>query len=175
MKIADDIRLLASGSRCGIGEIILPTNEPESSIMPGKVNPTQCEAITMVYAQVMGNHTTVTIAGSNSHFELNVFKPVIIYNVVQSIQLLADASVNFSNKCIAGIQANEERISYLLNQSLMLVTALNTHIGCDNAAKIAKYAYDKNTTLNEAAIALGLLDGQTFDEVIRPENMFSPK
>ncbi|WP_339045535.1 class II fumarate hydratase [Candidatus Mesenet endosymbiont of Agriotes lineatus] len=175
MKIANDIRLLASGPRCGIREIILPTNEPGSSIMPGKVNPTQCEAITMVCAQVMGNHTTVTIAGSNGHFELNVFKPVIIYNVLQSIQLLADASINFSNKCIVGIQANRKRISDLLNQSLMLVTALNTHIGYDNAAKIAKYAYDKNITLKEAAIELRLLDEQRFDEIIKPENMISPK
>ncbi|XGA08231.1 MAG: class II fumarate hydratase [Wolbachia endosymbiont of Xenopsylla cheopis] len=175
MKIANDIRLLASGPRCGIGEIILPTNEPGSSIMPGKVNPTQCEAITMVCAQVMGNHTTVTIAGSNGHFELNVFKPVIIYNVLQSIQLLADASINFSNKCIVGIQANKKRISDLLNQSLMLVTALNTHIGYDNAAKIAKYAYDNNITLKEAAIELRLLDEQKFDEIIKPENMINPK
>lgn len=175
MKIANDIRLLASGPRCGIGEIMLPTNEPGSSIMPGKVNPTQCEAVTMVCAQVMGNHTTVTIAGSNGHFELNVFKPVIIYNVLQSIQLLADASINFSNKCIVGIQANKKRISDLLNQSLMLVTALNTHIGYDNAAKIAKYAYDKNITLKEAAIELKLLDEQKFDEIIKPENMVSPE
>ncbi len=175
MKIANDIRLLASGPRCGIGEIILPTNEPGSSIMPGKVNPTQCEAVTMVCAQVMGNHTTVTISGSNGHFELNVFKPVMIYNVLQSIRLLADASINFNDKCIIGIEANRERISYLLNQSLMLVTALNTHIGYDNAAKIAKTAHERNITLKEAAIELRLLDEQTFDKIVKPENMVNSR
>lgn len=171
MKIANDIRLLGSGPRCGIGEIILPENEPGSSIMPGKVNPTQCEAVTMVCAQVMGNHVAITIGGSNGHFELNVFKPVIIYNVLQSIRLLADASLNFTEKCVVGIKANEERINNLLNQSLMLVTILNTHIGYDNAAKIAKLAYKENITLKVAAVKLGLLTEEKFDEIVKPEKM----
>lgn len=171
MKIANDIRLLGSGPRCGIGEIILPENEPGSSIMPGKVNPTQCEAVTMVCAQVMGNHVAVTIGGSNGHFELNVFKPVIIYNVLQSIRLLADASLNFTEKCVIGIKANEERIKDLLNQSLMLVTILNMHIGYDNAAKIAKLAYKENITLKEAAIKLQLLTEQEFERIVKPEEM----
>lgn len=171
MKIANDIRLLGSGPRCGIGEIILPENEPGSSIMPGKVNPTQCEAVTMVCAQVMGNHVAVTIGGSNGHFELNVFKPVIIYNVLQSIRLLADASLNFTEKCVIDIKANEERINNLLNQSLMLVTILNTHIGYDNAAKIAKLAYRENITLKEAAVKLELLTEEKFDEIVKPEKM----
>lgn len=170
-KIANDIRLLGSGPRCGIGEIILPENEPGSSIMPGKVNPTQCEAVTMVCAQVMGNHVAITIGGSNGHFELNVFKPVIIYNVLQSIRLLADASLNFTEKCVVGIKANEDRINNLLNQSLMLVTILNTHIGYDNAAKIAKLAYKENITLKEAAVKLGLLTEEKFDEIVKPEKM----
>ncbi|MDR3131807.1 MAG: class II fumarate hydratase [Rickettsiales bacterium] len=171
MKIANDIRLLGSGPRCGIGEIILPENEPGSSIMPGKVNPTQCEAVTMVCAQVMGNHVTVTISGSNGHFELNVFKPVIIYNVLQSIRLLADASLNFTEKCVIGIKANEKRIKDLLNQSLMLVTILNTHIGYDNAAKIAKLAYKENITLKEAAVKLELLTEKEFERIVKPEEM----
>ncbi|MDR1139246.1 MAG: class II fumarate hydratase [Rickettsiales bacterium] len=171
MKIANDIRLLGSGPRCGIGEIILPENEPGSSIMPGKVNPTQCEAVTMVCAQVMGNHVTVTISGSNGHFELNVFKPVIIYNVLQSIRLLADASLSFTEKCVIGIKANEKRIKDLLNQSLMLVTILNTHIGYDNAAKIAKLAYKENITLKEAAVKLELLTEQEFERIVKPEEM----
>lgn len=171
MKIANDIRLLGSGPRCGIGEIILPENEPGSSIMPGKVNPTQCEAVTMVCAQVMGNHVAVTIGGSNGHFELNVFKPVIIYNVLQSIRLLADASSNFMEKCVIGIKANKERINNLLNQSLMLVTVLNTYIGYDNAAKIAKLAYKENITLKEAAMKLKLLTEEEFDEIVKPEKM----
>ncbi|WP_168463966.1 class II fumarate hydratase [Wolbachia endosymbiont of Ctenocephalides felis wCfeT] len=173
MKIANDIRLLGSGPRCGIGEIILPENEPGSSIMPGKVNPTQCEAVTMVCTQIMGNHVAVTIGGSNGHFELNVFKPVIIYNVLQSIRLLADASLNFTEKCITGIKANEERIKNLLNQSLMLVTVLNTHIGYDNAAKIAKLAYKENITLKEAAIKLQLLSEEGFEKIVKPEEMVS--
>ncbi|MCA4774699.1 class II fumarate hydratase [Wolbachia endosymbiont of Mansonella ozzardi] len=171
MKIANDIRLLGSGPRCGIGEIILPENEPGSSIMPGKVNPTQCEAVTMVCAQVMGNHVTVTISGSNGHFELNVFKPVIIYNALQSIRLLADASLNFTEKCVIGIKANEKRIKDLLNQSLMLVTILNTHIGYDNAAKIAKLAYKENITLKKAAVKLELLTEEEFERIVKPEEM----
>lgn len=171
MKIANDIRLLGSGPRCGIGEIMLPENEPGSSIMPGKVNPTQCEAVTMVCAQVMGNHVAVTIGGSNGHFELNVFKPVIIYNVLQSIRLLADTSLNFAEKCVVDIKANEERIKDLLNQSLMLVTILNTHIGYDNAAKIAKLAYKENITLKEAAAKLQLLTEEEFERIVKPEEM----
>ncbi len=171
MKIANDIRLLGSGPRCGIGEIILPENEPGSSIMPGKVNPTQCEAVTMVCAQVMGNHVTVTIAGSNGHLELNVFKPVIVYNVLQSIQLLSDACVSFARKCIIGIKANRHRIKALLDQSLMLVTILNTYIGYDNAAKIAKLAYDEDITLKEAAIKLSLISKEEFDKIVKPEKM----
>lgn len=171
MKIANDIRLLGSGPRCGIGEIKLPENEPGSSIMPGKVNPTQCEAVTMVCAQVMGNHTTVTIAGSNGHFELNVFKPVIIYNVLQSIKLLSDSCRNFADKCVKDIEADVDRINYLMNKSLMLVTALNPHIGYDNAAKIAKKAHHEGSTLKEAAVALGLLTGEEFDKWVIPENM----
>ncbi|MGL9725739.1 MAG: class II fumarate hydratase [Wolbachia sp.] len=171
MKIANDIRLLGSGPRCGIGEIILPENEPGSSIMPGKVNPTQCEAVTMVCAQVMGNHVVVTIGGSNGHFELNVFKPVIIYNVLQSIRLLADASLNFMEKCIIGIKVNKRRIKDLLNQSLMLVTILNTHIGYDNAAKVAKLAYKENITLKEAAVKLELLTGKEFKKIVNPKKM----
>ncbi len=175
MKIANDIRLLGSGPRCGIGEIILPENEPGSSIMPGKVNPTQCEAMTMVCTQVMGNHVTVTIAGSNGHFELNVFKPVIIFNVLQSIRLLADACRSLTENCIAGIQADEKRITKLVNESLMLVTALNPHIGYDNAAKIAKKAHAEGTSLKEAGIALGLLTSEQFDQWIRPEDMVKPR
>ena len=171
MKIANDIRLLGSGPRCGIGEISLPENETGSSIMPGKVNPTQCEAMTMVCVQIMGNHVTITIAGSNGHFELNVFKPVIIYNILQSIKLLADACRNFTDKCVVGIEANEARIKYLLDKSLMLVTALNPHIGYDNAAKIAKKAHHDGTTLKEAAIELGLLSAEEFDKYVIPEKM----
>ena len=175
MKIANDIRLLGSGPRSGIGEIILPANEPGSSIMPGKVNPTQCEAITMVCAQIMGNHTTVSIAGSNGHFELNVFKPVIIYNVLQSIRLLADSCNSFTDNCVVGIEANEKRIKSLMENSLMLVTALNPHIGYDNAAKIAKKAYNDGTTLKETAIELGLLTAEQFDEWVDPLTMIKPK
>ncbi len=175
MKIANDIRLLGSGPRCGLGELSLPENEPGSSIMPGKVNPTQCEALTMVCAQVMGNHTTVSIAGSNGHFELNVFKPVIIYNVLQSIRLLSDACVSFTDKCVVGIQANRERIEQLRDESLMLVTALNPHIGYDNAAKIAKKAHAEGTTLKEAALALDLLTEEQFNEWVKPEEMIGPR
>ncbi len=173
MKIANDIRLLGSGPRCGVGEIMLPENEPGSSIMPGKVNPTQCEAVTMVCAQVMGNNVAVTIGGSNGHFELNVFKPVIIYNVLQSIRLLADASLNFAEKCVVGIKANKERIKDLLNQSLMLVTILNTHIGYDNATKIAKLAYKENITLKEAVVKLQLLTEEEFERIVKPEKMIN--
>ncbi len=175
MKIANDIRLLGSGPRCGLAEILLPANEPGSSIMPGKVNPTQCEAMTMVCAQVMGNHTTVTVAGSNGHFELNVFKPVLIYNLLQSAKLIGDACDSFRENCVAGIEANEERIKALMEQSLMLVTALNPHIGYDNAAKVAKKAYAENTTLKQAAVELGLLTAEQFDDWVRPENMLGPR
>ncbi len=175
MKIANDIRLLGSGPRSGIGEIILPANEPGSSIMPGKVNPTQCEALTMVCAQVIGNHMTVTVAGSNGHFELNVFKPVMIYNVLQSIRLLADAARSFTEHCVDGIEANHARIKELMENSLMLVTALNTHIGYDNAAKIAKKAHAENTTLKEAALALDLLTAEQFDQWVNPADMIAPK
>jgi len=175
MKIANDIRLLGSGPRCGIGEISLPENEPGSSIMPGKVNPTQSEAMTMVCCQIMGNHVTVTVAGSNGHFELNVFKPVIIYNVLQSIRLLADACNSFTDNCVVGIEANTDRINKLLHESLMLVTALNPYIGYDNAAKIAKKAHKEGTTLMQAGIDLGLLTEAQFMEWIKPEDMVHPK
>jgi fumarate hydratase class II len=175
MKIANDIRLLGSGPRCGIGEIILPENEPGSSIMPGKVNPTQCEAMTMVCTQVMGNHMTVTIAGSNGHFELNVFKPVIIFNVLQSIRLIADACRSLTDNCVVGIQADEKRIHKLVHESLMLVTALNPHIGYDNAAKIAKKAHAEGTSLKQAGMELGLLTAEQFDQWIKPEDMVNPR
>ncbi len=174
MKIANDIRLLGSGPRCGFGELHLPENEPGSSIMPGKVNPTQSEAVTMVAAQVMGNDTTVSIAGSNGHFELNVFKPVIIFNVIQSIRLIADASNSFADNCVSGIEANKDKIDQHLNNSLMLVTALNPHIGYDNAAKVAKKAHAENITLKEAAVKLGLLTAEQFDQAVRPEKMIGP-
>ncbi|MEW4449372.1 class II fumarate hydratase [Qipengyuania sp. JC766] len=175
MKIANDIRLLGSGPRCGIGEISLPANEPGSSIMPGKVNPTQCEALTMVCAQVMGNHVTVTVAGSNGHFELNVFKPVMIYNTLQSIRLIGDACASFTDHCVSGIEANEARIEQLLNESLMLVTALNPHIGYDNAAKIAKKAHAEGTTLKAAALDLGLLTEEQFAQWVVPSSMIRPR
>ena len=174
MKIANDIRMLGSGPRCGIGEISLPENEPGSSIMPGKVNPTQCEALTMVAAQVMGNHTTISIAGSNGHFELNVFKPVMIYNLLQSVRLLADSCQCFAQNCVAGISANEARIAQLRDESLMLVTALNPHIGYDNAARIAKKAHQDGSTLLQAALALELLTEQEFKAWVVPENMIGP-
>ena len=174
MKIANDVRLLGSGPRCGIGELQLPANEPGSSIMPGKVNPTQCEALTMVCAQVMGNHTTITVSGANGHFELNVFKPVLIYNLLQSAQLIADACDSFRCHCVDGLTANEARIADLLDQSLMLVTALNPHIGYDKAAEIAKKAHAENTTLKEAAVALGHLTAKAFDKLVRPADMLKP-
>jgi fumarate hydratase, class II len=171
MKIANDIRLLGSGPRCGIGELNLPANEPGSSIMPGKVNPTQCEAMTMVAAQVMGNHMAVTIGGSNGHFELNVFKPLIIQNIIHSINLLSDAMVSLVDNCIDGIEPNIERINSLRDESLMLVTALNPHIGYDNAAKIAKKAFADGSTLKEAAKELGIISSEDFDKFVVPENM----
>jgi fumarate hydratase class II len=174
-KIANDIRLLGSGPRCGLGEIHLPENEPGSSIMPGKVNPTQAEAMTMVCAQVMGNHVTVTIAGAQGHFELNVFKPVIIYNVLQSIRLLADACASFTDNCVVGIEANRGRIDELLHNSLMLVTALNPLIGYDKAAQVAKKAHKEGTSLKEAAAALGYVKPEDFDAWVRPEEMLGPK
>jgi fumarate hydratase class II len=175
MKIANDIRFLASGPRCGIGEISLAENEPGSSIMPGKVNPTQSEALTMISAQVMGNHTTISIAGSNGHFELNVFKPVMIYNLLQSIRLLSDGCLSFTDRCVVGITANEKRIAKLRDESLMLVTALNPHIGYDNATKIAKKAHKDGSTLLEAALALELVTEEQFKKWVIPENMISPK
>ncbi|EJD52137.1 fumarate hydratase [Auricularia subglabra TFB-10046 SS5] len=173
-KIANDIRYLGSGPRCGLGELQLPENEPGSSIMPGKVNPTQCEALTMVAAQVFGNHTTVTFAGASGQFELNVYKPVIIKNVLQSIRLLADGSRSFTKNCIVGVQANEKRINSLLNESLMLATILNSHMGYDNVAKCAKKAHKEGTTLKEATVALGFLTPEEFDQKVRPELMLYP-
>ncbi|XP_075233326.1 fumarate hydratase, mitochondrial-like [Lycorma delicatula] len=175
MKIANDIRFLASGPRCGLGELSLPENEPGSSIMPGKVNPTQCEAITMVAAQVMGNHVAVTVGGSNGHFELNVFKPMMVSNVLRSIRLLADSSKAFTDNCVKGIVANKDRISKLLHESLMLVTALNPHIGYDKSAQIAKTAHKEGTTLKEAALKLGYVDEKQFSEWVKPEDMLGPK
>lgn len=174
MKIANDIRWLASGPRCGIGEINIPENEPGSSIMPGKVNPTQSEAMTMVCVQVFGNDVTVNFAGASGNFELNVFMPVIIFNVLQSIRLLADACESFTDNCVVGITPNYERIKMHLDNSLMLVTALNPVIGYDNAAKVAKKAHKENKTLKEAAVELGLLTPEKFDEVVRPEKMIGP-
>ncbi|KAH9835695.1 L-Aspartase-like protein [Rhodofomes roseus] len=174
MKIANDIRYLGSGPRCGLGELSLPENEPGSSIMPGKVNPTQCEALTMVAAQVMGNQTTVSVAGASGQFELNVFKPVIIKNVLQSIRLLSDGSRSFTKNCVVGIVANEKRINTLLNESLMLATILNSHLGYDNVAKCAKKAHKEGTTLKEATVALGLLTPEEFDQKVRPELMLGP-
>jgi len=171
MKIGNDIRMLASGPRCGIGEYTIPANEPGSSIMPGKVNPTQAEAITMVCAQVIGNDVAVSVGGSNGHFQLNVFKPMLAYNVLNSARLLAEAAQSFNDNCVVGMEPNEERITFNLNNSLMLVTALNTKIGYDNAAKIAKKAHAEGTTLKEAAVALELLSEAEFDEWVRPEKM----
>jgi len=174
MKIANDIRMLASGPRSGIGEITIPANEPSSSIMPGKVNPTQIEAMTMVCAQVMGNDTTISFAGSNGHFELNVFKPVMINALLQSVTLMADACKSFNDRCVIGIEPNLARIEENLNNSLMLVTALNLHIGYENAARIAKKAYADHTSLKKAALALGLLTEQQFDEWVVPGDMTGP-
>ena len=174
-KIANDIRLLGSGPRSGIGELILPENEPGSSIMPGKVNPTQSEAMTMVCAQVMGNHTAVTIAGAQGHLELNVFKPVIAYNVLQSIRLLSDAVMSLTDNCIVGIEPNLERISELVDRSLMLATALVPLIGYDKAAEITQRAMKNHSTLREEAIASGFVTEVEFDQYVRPEEMVSPK
>ena len=173
-KIANDIRLLASGPRSGLGELILPENEPGSSIMPGKVNPTQCEALTMVCCQVFGNHTTITAAGSQGHFELNVYKPVIIYNLLRSIRLMADAAMSFTDHCVAGIRADEARIRELMERSLMLVTALAPRIGYEKAARIAKAAHAAGTTLREEAIRSGFVTAQEFDRLVRPAKMTRP-
>ncbi len=175
MKIANDIRWLASGPRSGIGEISIPENEPGSSIMPGKVNPTQSEAMTMVAAQVIGNDVTINIGGASGNFELNVFKPVIIYNLLQSVRLLADACESFEEHCAAGITPIERNLKKHLENSLMLVTALNPHIGYDNAAKIAKKAHHENKTLREVAVELGILTAEKFDEIVRPEKMLGPE
>ena len=175
MKIANDIRLLGSGPRCGIGELQLPENEPGSSIMPGKVNPTQCEAITMVCAQVIGNDTAITVGGFQGHFELNVFKPVMIYNLLNSAQLIGDACKSFNDNCVIGIEANESVIQNNLENSLMLVTALNPHIGYENAAKIAKKAHKENKTLRQAAIELELLTDEQFTEWVNPKDMLGNK
>ena len=173
-KIANDIRWLASGPRSGIGEIIIPSNEPGSSIMPGKVNPTQCEAITMVCTQIMGNDLTISIAGASGNFELNVYRPVIAYNIIQSIRLLTDACDSFRENCVDGITPNEEKIKTNLYNSLMLVTALNPHIGYDKAAEVAKKAHENNTSLREAIIDLGYMSGEDFDELVDPQKMIKP-
>ena len=174
-KIANDIRWLASGPRSGIGEILIPANEPGSSIMPGKVNPTQCEAMTMVCTQVMGNDVTISIAGASGNFELNVYRPVIAYNIIQSIRLLTDACDSFRVHCVDGIEANEERIRLNLYNSLMLVTALNPHIGYDKAAEVAKKAYEDNLSLREVIIDLGYMSGEEFDQLVQPEKMIRPE
>jgi fumarate hydratase class II len=174
-KIANDIRLLGSGPRCGLGELMLPENEPGSSIMPGKVNPTQCEAMTQVCAHVFGNDAAIGFAGSQGHFELNVYKPMMAYNLLQSMQLIGDASVAFTDNCVSGIEANRDRIEKIMGESLMLVTALAPEIGYDNATKVAKTAHKNGTTLREEAIALGFVDEETFERVVRPENMIGPK
>jgi fumarate hydratase, class II len=175
MKIANDVRWLGSGPRCGLGELKLPENEPGSSIMPGKVNPTQCEALTMVCVQVLGNDTTVAFAGSQGNFELNVFKPVILHDVLESIALLADASDSFREHCVDGLELDRERVERLMRGSLMLVTALNRHIGYDNAAKVAKKAHAEGTTLREAVVALGLMSGEEFDQAVVPGEMVGPR
>lgn len=174
-KIANDIRLLGSGPRSGLGELSLPANEPGSSIMPGKVNPTQCEALTMVAAQVFGNHTTITMAGSQGHFELNVYKPVMAYNLLQSIRLISDAAISFTDNCVTGIEANKEQIKQLMQRSLMLVTALAPSIGYDKATEIAKTAHKNGTTLKEEALNLGYVTEEEFDQIVRPEDMINPR
>jgi fumarate hydratase, class II len=174
MKIANDIRWLGSGPRCGLGELHLPENEPGSSIMPGKVNPTQCEALTMVCVQVMGNDAAVGFAGSQGNFELNVFKPVIIHNVLEAITLLADAADSFRQNCLDGLELNRQRVESLMQQSLMLVTALNRHIGYDKAAKVAKTAFEKNATLRETVVQLGFMTGEAFDAAVQPREMVGP-
>lgn len=174
MKIANDIRFLGSGPRSGLGELLLPENEPGSSIMPGKVNPTQCEALTMVCAQVMGNNVSISIGGSNGHFELNVFKPVIVANYLHSLRIISDAAVSFAEHCLDGLEPNRSRIAELMGNSLMLVTALNPYIGYDNAAKTAKKAHKEGTTLKEAALALGVVTSEQFDQYVKPEQMIGP-
>lgn len=174
MKIANDIRWLGSGPRCGLGELILPANEPGSSIMPGKVNPTQCEAMTMVCAQVIGNDTTISVAGTQGNFELNVFKPVLIHNLLHSIRLLSGACSSFTDYLVVGIQPNQEQIQHFLTNSLMLVTALSPHIGYDHSTKVAKKAYVEGKTLREACVELGYLTGEEFDQLVRPEQMIGP-
>jgi fumarate hydratase class II len=174
-KIANDIRFLGSGPRSGLGELALPENEPGSSIMPGKVNPTQCEALTMVCSQVFGNHVTITFADSQGHFELNVFNPVMAYNFLQSVRLLADAAVSFTDHCVTGIVAREDNIKAALDRSLMLVTALAPKIGYDKAAEIAKTAHKRGTTLREEALRLKYVTAEEFDSIVRPEDMIGPK
>jgi len=173
-KIANDIRLLGSGPRSGLGELILPENEPGSSIMPGKVNPTQCEAMTMVCCQVFGNHTAITVAGSQGHFELNVYKPVLAYCMMHSIQLMSDVARSFTEHCVVGIRADEKRIRELMQRSLMLVTALAPKIGYDNAAKVAKSAHSRGTTLKEEAMRLGFVSADEFDRLVQPDKMTHP-
>jgi fumarate hydratase class II len=175
MKIANDLRWLASGPRCGFGEISLPENEPGSSIMPGKVNPTQCEAMTMLCAQIMGNDVAITVGGANGNFELNVYKPVMIHNFLQTVRLIKDGCASFEEFCVRGITANKKRIQELLEESLMLVTALNPHIGYDKAAKIAKKAHAEGTTLKQSALALGFLTEEQFNQWVRPEQMIGEK
>ena len=174
-KIANDIRFLGSGPRSGLGELSLPENEPGSSIMPGKVNPTQCEALTMVCTQVMGNNTTMSVAGSQGHFELNVYKPVMAYNMLQSIRILSDSMMAFADKCVVGIKANEDRIADLMEKSLMLVTALAPSIGYDKATEIAKKAHKEGSTLKEAALALKYVTSEEYDRVVVPTDMIGPK
>jgi fumarate hydratase class II len=174
LKIANDVRWLASGPRAGIGEITIPENEPGSSIMPGKVNPTQCEAMTMLCAQVLGNDVAVGFGGASGQLELNVFKPLIIHDVLQSIRLLGDGCASFDEHCAAGIEPNRERIAEHLRQSLMLVTALSPRIGYDAAAKVAKKAHAEGTTLREAAVALGVISAEEYDQIVRPEGMVGP-
>jgi len=174
MKIANDIRFLGSGPRAGYGELVLPENEPGSSIMPGKVNPTQCEAVTMVCVKVIGNHNGITMAGSHGHFELNVFKPLIIHNILQSIHIMADSSKSFANYCVKGIKANKKRIKELLDNSLMLVTALAPKVGYDNAAKIAKTALKNGTTLKKEAVKSGLINEKEYDKIVDPKKMVNP-
>ena len=175
MKVANDIRFLGSGPRAGYGELILPENEPGSSIMPGKINPTQCEAVTMVCVKVIGNHNGITMAGSHGHFELNVFKPLIIHNILQSIKIMSDSTKSFAKYCVSGIKADKKRIKELLDNSLMLVTALAPHIGYDNASKIAKLALKNNTSLKHEAIKSGLIKEKDYDKIVDPKKMTSPK
>ena len=174
MKIGNDVRLLASGPRCGLGELVLPANEPGSSIMPGKVNPTQVEALTMVCAQVMGNDVAIGVAGAGGQLQLNAFKPVMIANLLQSTRLLADASRSFADHCVRGLEVDRDRVDRFVRSSLMLVTALNPVIGYDNAARVAKKAHAEGLTLREAAVALGLLTAEEFDARVRPEDMVGP-